>query len=354
MIKKIISRKRNLVMAVAIGIGAMTIGAFAIGSQSSKVNAEALICTGENLLTALETTDPDIVKTIADKAAALTHGDGILWQITNGDTQPSYVFGTMHISDPRLIDLGPKTQKAFDASHTLALEITDVVDPQKMKEKAASLAQYTLYSDGLDITAHLTDQQEKEISEALSERLPLPWFVAKRLKPWALMGALSVPACEQARKEAGQPFLDQSLALEATAAGKKLVSLETMESQMKAMSSLPDATMIKALHDTTRMGKRIDDVFETMIQLYEQEKIALVWAMMKHMTADGLQPTEDQSDYAAFQREIVDKRNVSMVENSIPLIEKGGAFIAVGALHLPGEMGILNILAQKGYTIRRM
>ena len=63
---------------------------------------------------------------------------------------------------------------------------------------------------------------------------------------------------------------------------------------------------------------------------------------------------KDSAEYAAFQREIVDRRNITMVEEAEKYLQQGGAFIAVGALHLPGEAGMLNILAQKGYSISRI
>ncbi|MEE9374760.1 MAG: TraB/GumN family protein, partial [Rhizobiaceae bacterium] len=96
-----------------------------------------------------------------------------------------------------------------------------------------------------------------------------------------------------------------------------------------------------------------DDVFETMIQLYKQERIGTIWAMVRHMGPNGLQTEVDATGYAEFQRVVVDDRNIKMAAESIKLMEKSSTFIAVGALHLPGEKGILSILAQKGFIITR-
>ena len=53
-------------------------------------------------------------------------------------------------------------------------------------------------------------------------------------------------------------------------------------------------------------------------------------------------------------RELLDERNARMVERMAPRLTEGDAFIAVGALHLPGERGILNLLAERGYRIFRV
>jgi uncharacterized protein YbaP (TraB family) len=71
--------------------------------------------------------------------------------------------------------------------------------------------------------------------------------------------------------------------------------------------------------------------------------------------AKRLQPpgTDDDamSIYAFFEEELIDKRNKRMAERSKPLIDKGNAFIAVGALHLPGKTGLVELLRSAGYKV---
>ena len=317
----------------------------------SPVQAEEIACTGKNLLSELKEKSPDLYATLENTAVSLPYGEGLLWKVEKKGVKPSYLFGTMHMADPRLIDLPAHVQKAFDESSTLALEITDILDPKALQQKAQGLMQYSLYLDGTTVEDRMTAEQVKVVGENFANRAPVPWLLAKRMRPWALIGALALPACENARKAAGKPFLDQLLAQKADAAGKELVSLETLESQMKVMASLPEEMMVDALVQTAKMGIRLDDVFETMISLYTQENTGLIWAMMKKLGPTGLEPAPQSVGYAEFQRELVDERNENMVSAALPLLDKGGAFIAIGALHLPGESGMLKILEQKGYRI---
>ena len=335
----------KLTLAVTISLASL---------QSAFAANEAVVCTGQNLLPAIEKEAPEIAASLKAEAANIPFGKGLTWKIEKDGTAPSYLFGTMHLSDPRMLELKPGAQTAFDGSDSLALEITEIIDPTAMAAKAFSILQYTMYSGAENLDTKLKPEEVAAVKAMVEKKLGLPWNVASKMKPWALMGSLALPACELARKRAQAPFLDMKLGLDAKASGKNLVALETLESQMQAMSSLPEKFALSGLLQSVRLGSRMDDLFETMIQLYVKEDTATIWALMRRIGENGFVKAEDNADYAEFQQVIVDARNVSMVDASITLLEKGNAFIAVGALHLPGEKGIANILVQKGYKVTRV
>ncbi len=62
---------------------------------------------------------------------------------------------------------------------------------------------------------------------------------------------------------------------------------------------------------------------------------------------DGL----SEADYELFLKYLISDRNHIMAERAVPIIDKGNAFIAVGALHLPGKDGIIELLRTKGYRV---
>lgn len=317
--------------------------------------AEEIVCTGNSMIPEIEQQYPDIAKSMYEEAAGTLHGTGLIWKIEKQGLEPSYLFGTIHLSDPRLVDLKPVARQAFDNSSTLALEITEILDPNKLAGVAFKALQYTTYTDGTTLADRLSDEQQKTLSAAISAKMGLPWSVAGKMKPWALMGTLSIPACELARKKAQKPVVDAYLGHLAQAQGKEIVALETMVSQLQAMSGLPEDMSLKGLMQSVSLGTRLDDLFETMIQLYLREETAVIWALMKRVAVEGFADAQEDAQYAAFQREIVDRRNHSMAEEAENLIAKGGGvFIAVGALHLPGEQGMINILVQKGYQVSRV
>ncbi len=339
-IRRLISR---LALAFAVSVGAFHIA-----------NAEEIACAGKYLIPQIERENPEIARQMYAEAAATLYGKGLIWKIEKDGRRPSYLFGTIHLSDPRLLKLKPAAQQAFDTSDTLALEITELLDPNKMAGVAFSAFQYTTYTDGTTLTDKLSEPQQKALTAAVEKKLGLPWSVAQKMKPWTLMGTLGVPACEMARKKLQKPIVDTYLGQMAQTQGKQIVALETMISQLKAMDGLPESESLNGLMQTVTLGPRLEDLFETMILLYSKEETALIWAMMRRVSEDGFAAAQDHSQYAEFQRDIVHRRNHTMVQEAEKHIANGSVFIAVGALHLPGEQGMVNILAQKGYRLSRV
>jgi uncharacterized protein YbaP (TraB family) len=84
---------------------------------------------------------------------------------------------------------------------------------------------------------------------------------------------VALPACEMARKAAGLPVLDVKLAQEAKADGKALKGLETATDQLGRWPRCRWSFHIRGLVDTLKLGDRMDDVIETMIELYEREQV---------------------------------------------------------------------------------
>jgi uncharacterized protein len=105
---------------------------------------------------------------------------------------------------------------------------------------------------------------------------------------------------------------------------------------------------IEGLVETLRLGDRVEDVMETMVRLYIDGQTGMFWPFF-----EAALPSEggDQEGFAAFQEALIDVRNRTMAEGAAPLIEKGGAFIAVGALHLPGKDGLVELLRQQGFRV---
>ena len=101
--------------------------------------------------------------------------------------------------------------------------------------------------------------------------------LVERMKPWLLVAMVALPECEMDRKTAGGRILDDALARGAMAEGKEVVGLETMLEQLDAMASLPMDFHVRGLVDTLALGDRMADVSETMIQLYEEGRIDMIF-----------------------------------------------------------------------------
>jgi uncharacterized protein len=327
-------------------ISFLIVSALAVG----KARAEVPACTGRDMLAALETDDPALLEKITAQAAGTLNGKGLLWKLEKAGVEPSFLFGTMHMTDPRVTRLPPAARQAFDASDIVAIETTDVLDQSKMMAAIAAEPELMMFTDGTTLSSLLSPKDAAAVSEALDERGIPPASVAK-MKPWMLSAMVGLPACELARKAGGAPVLDVKLAEDAKAAGKRLQGLETVTDQLRAMASLPMEFHMQGLVETLKLGDRADDVIETMIVLYQREDIGMFWPLFRAVLPAG---DNDEASYAAFEEAMITSRNRTMAEHAGPLLAEGNAFVAVGALHLPGPDGLIELLRKDGYTVSRV
>lgn len=312
-----------------------------------KAHAEAPACKGTDMLVALQKSDPALLEKIKAEAAQTVNGQGLLWKLEKPGEKPSFLFGTMHMTDPRVTSLTPAAQKAFDAADTVVIETTEVIDQAKMMAAIMKEPDLTMFTDGTTLTSLLSPEDAATVDKALEARGIPPASVAK-MKPWMLSAVVALPACELARKAQGAPVLDIKLAKDAEASGKTLEGLETIADQLRAMASLPLDFHMKGLVETLKLGDRMDDVTETMIVLYQKGEIGMFWPLFRAVLPSG---ESDDAGYADFEETMVTARNRVMVEHAEPILARGNAFIAVGALHLPGDNGLVELFRKDGFTV---
>ena len=334
----------NLLFLVLAAFAAM----LAFSASQARAQEGPTACTGRDLLSALERDDPARLAEIRAEAAGVANGRGLLWRIDRDGVAPSWLFGTMHMADPRVVALGPRAREAFGAATTVVIETTEVLDPAKAMAAMLADPELTMFTDGTTLMSLVPDEERAAVEAALGARGIPPASVA-RMKPWMISAMVALPACELARKAAGAPVLDAVLATEGQAAGKALGGLETIADQLGAMASLPMEFHVRGLIDTLKLGDAVDDVIETMIALYLDGETAMFWPFFRAALPAG--ESADAAGFSAFEETMVTARNRIMAERAMPFIDAGGAFIAVGALHLPGEEGLIELLRKKGYRV---
>lgn len=322
--------------------------ALLIASAGPAPAQAANACEGADMLAEMASSDPAALQGIREEAAKAENGGSLLWRIEAEGAAPSYLFGTMHTADPRVIDLAPAAEEAFDAADTLVIETTDALDQQKMLAALMSRPDLMMFTDETELFSLIAEEDRPMVEAALDER-GIPPESVRKIKPWMLVAAFSLPACELARQEAGAPVLDDLLARKAQAEGKTLEGLETAVEQLEAMASLPMDVHVQGLVDTIRLGDRIEDLIETMTLIYLDGETGLFWPFFRAaLPAKG---PASHAGYAAFEEAVITERNHTMAERAVPYLDEGGAFIAVGALHLPGPEGVVALLREQGYAV---
>lgn len=259
---------------------------------------------------------------------------GLLFRVQPpGGGTPSYLFGTIHSEDSRVVHVPAPVQHAFDRSRVLALEV--VPDAQA---SAASVAAMT-FDDGRSLSDLLPAEVYHASIAALGAR-GLPDSVARVFKPWAVMVLLNMPEPKTGR------FLDMVLYRKALAAGKPVVGVETMQEQLAVLEGLAATDQVALLRETLALLPQMPELFESLIDAYERRDLATLMTLGDSYLLSAEPVLADR-----FRDALLNTRNTRMAQRILPMVEQGGYFIAVGALHLPGSDGLLNRLVGAKFGI---
>ncbi|MBZ7923516.1 TraB/GumN family protein [Ensifer adhaerens] len=314
----------------------------------AEADAKEAECGGSNVLTALAKSDPTRFAALEAEAAAVPNGKGIFWKIEKDGIAPSWLLGTMHVTDPRVLALPTEAPAAFEAASTVIVESDEIIDEKKSAAAILMRPDLTMFPDNKTIADFLKPGDRERLEAGLKAR-GIPLTLVARMKPWMIASFVALPACEITRKATGASFLDKKIAEDAVSQGKALKGLESLIEQLAAMDSLPTELHLRALIETLALGKTIDDVFATMTDLYLAGDTGMIMPMMRAVDTTS----SDDFGYADFEQRIIVDRNRTMATRAEPILKNGAAFMAVGALHLPGKEGLVELLRAQGFTVTR-
>lgn len=313
--------------------------------------AVATTCNGRSLVESLKQNEPERYAEALKQAQATENGSGLLWKIEKDGQEPSFLFGTIHLTSPEVTMVPAKVQAALDATQTLVIETTGLLDPAEMQMALLGKPELTTFTDGSTLDKLLDEKDLGTLKVGLEKR-GIQLGLVSRMKPWLIMGMVALPDCEMANKDSGIEILDITLARQAQAKGKPVLGLEELTEQFDAMNSLPIDFQLNGLITTIKMGDMIPDIMATMTDLYLQGEIAQIMPILSAAAPAGL--GEEAEDYADFEERIIRIRNHVMAKRAVPIIDQSSAFIAIGALHLPGEEGVIALLRKSGYAVSRV
>ncbi len=333
----------RMLFGVALFCSALAVPAWAGASKDKPAPVE---CRGTDMLAELATSDPESHKRVFEKASQLENSDALLWKIEKAGVAPSHLFGTIHLSDSRVTDFSSKVTGALYSSKTLALEVADLSDAA-LGAALATSADLLVYADGQTLEQKL-QKAEFERVRSLTEQAGIPGDVAKLLKPWLVSTLLAISDCERRQIEAGFPVVDMRLGEEAKEKGIPVVGLETIELQLAALAGVPDDEQLQMLKVGLKYADRTSDMLETLLQLYLKRQMG---AAMPFQIALAEKLGFTASIFDGFQKNLLVDRNAGMAKKAAPLLDIGQAFVAVGALHLPGKTGLVALLRDAGYTV---
>ncbi len=338
--------KTGLLFYATLKLVFIAVFSFSLNFASNVSAGEETTCNGSNLLENLASKAPAELANLRQQAAKNIYGNSRLWKISKPGTPDSWLFGTMHMADEKVAVLPDQARAAYEGSKTVLVEITDMLDPEKAQATIIRLKHLAFRLDGSTIESDISGEQLKKLKLAIEARA-LPYQLAIRMQPWMLAPAISNQLCEVVAKKLGKPFLDAKIMQMALKDGKSLVALETTEEQLKAISSMPRDFQMTTLIETLELGEKLDDIKQTMKSLYIKGDIAMIVPVIRHFTEKFV----SHPGFAIFQEKLVVQRNLKMAERAEKYFQKGNVFMAVGALHLPGNDGLVALLERQGFSV---
>ena len=303
-------------------------------------------CGGRDLLSELALSDRPLFDRLLSEAKATENGSALLWKIEKQGKPSSHLFGTVHLTDERVTRLSDKTQLALTASTTVLLEAADV-SPATTAAALTAAAKSAMFTDGKTLDALLTAEEFQLVSKAV-DKAGIPGALARVYRPWIVTMLIAASDCERSKVQSGVNVLDMAISEQAKALGKPVAGLETIEQQLAALSSVPEDQQIGMLRANLALADKTDDLMETMVNLYLNRRMGAAWHLQLALAEKAGVGAEA---FEGFKQRLIIERNQKMRDAALPYLSAGGAFIAVGALHLPEKTGLVTLLRDAGYTI---
>lgn len=259
--------------------------------------------------------------------------EALFWSIEKNGQPRGYLLGTIHSEDPRVLEFSAGFLDRLRSNQVFAMEM--VPDASTLERLSA----YMSYPPGERLEPVIGSDRYRALEAALSA-YPVPAESIGRMRPWAALMTLSTPPPITGF------FMDLSLSLRASGNGLEVVGLETLEEQLSFLEEMPLPMQLALLDQAIAEAGHVAEVHEQMVTAYLENNLEALQALSdEQLQAVG----RSASDY--FIELGIHARNRRMAASLLSRLDHATVFAAVGALHLPGEEGLINILRQHGFLL---
>ena len=262
-----------------------------------------------------------------DKANAL------LWEISGtGLQQPSYLFGTIHMICKEDFAFSEIAKQKFNNSKQVYLEL-DMDDPQ-LQSVMMGLMQLP---DKESLKNKLGESNFNRLDSFLKKEMNMNFAVFDRFKPMMVMSLLAQRLLSCAAMES----YEMNFVKMASEQKKELLGLERVEDQVAVFDAIPDSLEIRSIMNIVNDFESQKKEFTRMSSLYKAQNLESLYQLLVA-----------SPEMMGSQELLLDRRN----RNWIPIMEsamkKSSTFFAVGAGHLAGSQGVLELLRKQGYKVK--
>lgn len=267
-----------------------------------------------------------------DTDIIVENGNSLLWKIEGNNAKPSYLYGTMHIIDAEYYHFTESMTEKIESSDAIIMEVGGMPNP---------LETYDLMQlDSGDITNQFSKEDMATIVEFFDKKLdtdPEKFYqIYGQMKPFFLMQAITQ-----------NYFSDETesydLDIMAIAGSNEipLIGLETLEQQLGFFDVIPNEGISQMVIESILNYDKEKKQTEKMMKIYSEQKVDKLIPMMKKQSPEFM----EYGDLFLYDR------NKAWIPKIIANISDKKCFIAVGAAHLFGDDGVIDLLRKEGYTL---
>jgi uncharacterized protein YbaP (TraB family) len=260
----------------------------------------------------------------------------LLWKISgNHLSRPSYLFGTIHMLCADDIQISDSLKAAIRKSDKVYLEL----DMDNIFEMLGVMGKMKMRNDTTLADLLSPAQYDSVKNYFKKQNTLLPFSVVETYKPM-LAASLLMQGSMDCDNEVA---MEQLIMKEAKSQGKGIKGLETMAYQMSIFDSIPYRLQANELLSyVEQSGDTTDkDDFDKLSNAYRLQNLDTLEAITK----------QDDMGMANFDDLLLYNRNANWAKKLPGLMKDQSLVVAVGAGHLPGERGVINLLRKAGYKV---
>ncbi len=261
------------------------------------------------------------------------YADGLIWKVSK-DGMTNTIYGSIHTQEQLATRFPPQVRLAILQSRFYLMEII-------VNQESNAVFQNAMFYENGD---SLEGQLDPELINLLGYQLTDYGYQkedAKRIKPWAAFSTIGAPKLVRALT------LDQVLMNFASSRNLDIIGIETMEELIDSFSSIPLFDQLIILADTICNRQKIIAETKNLVDMHMHDD-------MLGIVKFNDQPHQDEALFERYMQTMVYDRNNKILERILPYFKKGKTFVAIGALHLPGENGLLKLFDDEGFEVKSL
>ena len=262
-----------------------------------------------------------------------------IWHLMDEDSD-IYIFGTVHILPPEMEWQSPEMAAAFANADTIWFE-APALDPDAQLETIQLITRYGMNEPGNSLSDQLSEEARALLEEIVSG-LGIGAGNLEGMRPWlaAMTVSLSYIQSQGYDPTSG---VDYVLWQEASAAGKDIAYFETLEQQVRFLADLPSEIEVAYLEQMLRDFEGAGDELDRLVTAWETGDIATIDAVMNGETREAAPELHET---------LLVGRNRNWIQTIEETLEGSGShFMAVGAAHIAGPQGVVELLRAEGFEI---